>query len=66
MRPVCDQIASYIPVLSAVTDLYGRTFAIWTLVTCSLCVICSQDPTNRAIYGAPQLTAACWCIGAGS
>lgn len=39
-----------------VTDLYGRTFAIWTMLTCALCIICSRDPCNKAIYGATLLS----------
>ncbi len=35
----------------AVTDLYGRTFAIWTLTTCVLSLICARDPREPAIYG---------------
>ena len=39
-----------------VTDLYGRTFATWTFLTCCLCVICSRNPQNRPIYGLPPVT----------
>eukprot|EP01025_Chloroclados_australasicus_P001200 TRINITY_DN10347_c1_g1_i1.p3 TRINITY_DN10347_c1_g1~~TRINITY_DN10347_c1_g1_i1.p3 ORF type:complete len:140 (-),score=1.99 TRINITY_DN10347_c1_g1_i1:348-767(-) len=35
-----------------VTPLYGRTFATWTLVTCCLCLMCSANIHNAAIYGA--------------
>ncbi|GMH41063.1 hypothetical protein BSKO_08973 [Bryopsis sp. KO-2023] len=35
-----------------VTDLYGRTFATWTFLTCALSIICSRSPENPAIYGA--------------
>ncbi|KAK9805834.1 hypothetical protein WJX73_005799 [Symbiochloris irregularis] len=35
-----------------VNDLYGRTFAIWTLTTCVLCLICAKNPCVPAIYGA--------------
>ena len=35
----------------AVTDLYGRTFATWTLTTCALCLICAKNPRVSAIYG---------------
>ena len=30
--------------LNAVTELYGRTFATWTLTTCALCLICAKNP----------------------
>lgn len=36
------------------TELYGRTFAIWTVTTCVLCLICARDPTIPAIYGKPH------------
>ncbi|KAK9818265.1 hypothetical protein WJX72_009742 [[Myrmecia] bisecta] len=35
-----------------VTDLYGRTFATWTTVTCALCLLCARNPRVPAIYGA--------------
>lgn len=35
----------------AVNELYGRTFAIWTLTTCVLCLICAKNPCVPAIYG---------------
>ncbi len=35
----------------AVTELYGRTFATWTLTTCALCLICAKNPRVPAIYG---------------
>ena len=33
------------------TELYGRTFATWTLTTCALCLICAKNPRVPAIYG---------------
>jgi hypothetical protein len=35
-----------------VTALYGRTFGVWTLLTCALCLICAKNPRVPAIYGA--------------
>lgn len=35
-----------------VSDLYGRTFATWTVTTCILCLICAKNPCNPSIYGA--------------
>ncbi|EIE24062.1 hypothetical protein COCSUDRAFT_14819, partial [Coccomyxa subellipsoidea C-169] len=35
-----------------VNELYGRTFATWTTVTCALCLICAKNPRVPAIYGA--------------
>lgn len=38
------------------TNLYGRTFATWTFLTCALCVIASRNLENKAIYGATLLS----------
>ena len=38
-------------VLHAVNELYGRTFATWTITTCVLCLICAKNPRVPAIYG---------------
>ncbi|KAL3137025.1 hypothetical protein ABBQ32_006614 [Trebouxia sp. C0010 RCD-2024] len=35
-----------------VTELCGRVFAIWTLLTCALCCICARNPCVPSIYGA--------------
>lgn len=35
-----------------VNDLYGRTFAVWTAVTCALCLACARDPRVAPVYGA--------------
>lgn len=37
---------------SEVTELCGRVFSIWTLVTCGLCLICARNPCVPSIYGA--------------
>eukprot|EP00884_Botryococcus_braunii_P004211 jgi/Botrbrau1/13791/Bobra.0056s0041.1 len=39
-----------------VHELYGRTFAIWTMTTCGLCFICARNPRSPAIYGATMLS----------
>mmetsp|Transcript_30682 Transcript_30682/g.49643 ORF Transcript_30682/g.49643 Transcript_30682/m.49643 type:complete len:137 (+) Transcript_30682:1222-1632(+) len=39
-----------------VTDLHGRTFAVWTLVTCTLCILCAIYVYNPAIYLATYLS----------
>lgn len=36
----------------AVTDLNGRTFAMWTSLSCVLCLFCAKNPQNRAMYSA--------------
>lgn len=35
-----------------VTDVHARTFAVWTAVTCTLCVLCSADLRSRGLYAA--------------
>lgn len=35
-----------------VTELHGRVFAVWTLLTCALSLICAKNPRVAAIYGA--------------
>lgn len=35
---------------NAVSDLHGRTFAMWTSMSCVLCLFCAKNPQNRAIY----------------
>ena len=37
----------------AVNDLFSRVFAVWTLTSCMLCLICARNPCNQAIYGKP-------------
>ena len=40
----------------AVTELCGRVFGIWTLLTCALCCICARNPCVPSIYGRLQHT----------
>ncbi|RMZ53570.1 hypothetical protein APUTEX25_003392 [Auxenochlorella protothecoides] len=35
-----------------VNDLQGRTFAVWTLTSSVLCLICARNPCVPSIYGA--------------
>lgn len=35
-----------------VNDLTGRLFAVWTLTTCALCLVCARDPRVRPVYAA--------------
>lgn len=39
---------------AAVTELCGRVFGIWTLLTCALCCICARNPCVPSIYGRLQ------------
>ena len=36
----------------AVTELNGRTFAMWTALSSILCLYCAKNPQNRAVYSA--------------
>ena len=51
-RVVCWGAVCSQPVPCPVTDLYGRTFATWTLTTSVLCLICAKNPCIPSIYGA--------------
>lgn len=42
--------------LNTVADVHGRTFAVWTLLTCTLCVLCALNLSNRALYQATFLS----------
>lgn len=39
-----------------VTDVHGRTFGVWTLLTCTLCVLCAFNLDNKPIYLATFLS----------
>ncbi|EOX97247.1 Erg28 like protein [Theobroma cacao] len=34
---------------SQVTEVHGRTFGIWTLLTCTLCYLCAFNLENKAL-----------------
>ena len=34
----------------AVQDVHGRTFGVWTLLTCTLCVFCAFNLDNKPLY----------------
>jgi len=36
----------------SVNDLFGRTFAMWTTLSCMLCLCCARNPCNKIVYGA--------------
>jgi len=42
-----------------VSDLQGRTFAVWTLVTCILTLTCALDIFNKTLY---KLTVASFTV----
>lgn len=39
-----------------VTEVHGRTFGVWTLLTCTLCILCAFNLENRPIYLATFLS----------
>lgn len=46
----------YIFLLHAVTDVHGRTFGVWTLLTCTLCFLCALNLGNKPLYTATFLS----------
>lgn len=36
--------------LKVMQDVHGRTFGVWTLVTCLLCVVTALNLDNEALY----------------
>jgi hypothetical protein len=42
--------------LVAVSEVHGRTFGTWTLLTCTLCYICAFNLDNKPLYLATFLS----------
>lgn len=40
----------------AVTEVHGRTFGVWTLLTCTLCYLCAFNLHDRPLYLATILS----------
>lgn len=40
----------------AVSEVHGRTFGTWTLLTCTLCYICAFNLDNKPLYLATFLS----------
>eukprot|EP00262_Sarcandra_glabra_P007232 TRINITY_DN19909_c0_g1_i2.p1 TRINITY_DN19909_c0_g1~~TRINITY_DN19909_c0_g1_i2.p1 ORF type:complete len:133 (+),score=13.19 TRINITY_DN19909_c0_g1_i2:123-521(+) len=38
------------------TEVHGRTFGVWTLLTCTLCFLCAFNLENRQLYFATFLS----------
>ncbi|KAL6846886.1 hypothetical protein ACP4OV_022739 [Aristida adscensionis] len=38
------------------TDVHGRTFGVWTLLTCTLCFLCALNLENKPLYIATFLS----------
>ncbi|KAL0697538.1 hypothetical protein Bca4012_053660 [Brassica carinata] len=43
-------------IVSAVSEVHGRTFGVWTLLTCTLCFLCAFNPENKPLYLATFLS----------
>ncbi|XP_044509975.1 ergosterol biosynthetic protein 28-like [Mangifera indica] len=41
---------------TTMTEVHGRTFGVWTLLTCTLCVLCAFHLDNKPIYLATFLS----------
>ncbi|MQM07843.1 hypothetical protein Taro_040693 [Colocasia esculenta] len=39
-----------------VSDVHGRTFGVWTLLTCTLCFLCAFNLENKPLYVATFLS----------
>ncbi|CAN6281935.1 unnamed protein product [Urochloa humidicola] len=39
-----------------ITGVHGRTFGVWTLLSCTLCFLCAFDLGNRPLYTATFLS----------
>ena len=50
----CSYTHPLLKLYAAVTELCGRIFGIWTLLTCALCCICARNPCVPSIYGRLQ------------
>ncbi|CAN6685442.1 unnamed protein product [Malus baccata var. baccata] len=41
---------------SPMTEVHGRTFGVWTLLTCTLCYLCAFNLENKPLYLATLLS----------
>ncbi|KAI8548508.1 hypothetical protein RHMOL_Rhmol07G0278600 [Rhododendron molle] len=41
---------------TTMTEVHGRTFGVWTLLTCTLCFLCAFNLDNRPLYLATLLS----------
>lgn len=41
---------------SPMTEVHGRTFGVWTLLTCTLCFLCAFNLDNKQLYLATFLS----------
>ncbi|XP_022723948.1 probable ergosterol biosynthetic protein 28 [Durio zibethinus] len=43
-------VISYLFLTDAVTKVHRRTFAVWTLLNCTLCFLCAFNLENKTLY----------------
>ncbi|KAL1546845.1 ergosterol biosynthetic protein 28-like [Salvia divinorum] len=41
---------------TTMTEVHGRTFGVWTLLTCTLCYLCAFNLDNKPLYLATFLS----------
>ncbi|KAL8165970.1 hypothetical protein V2J09_007469 [Rumex salicifolius] len=41
---------------TTMTEVHGRTFGVWTLLTCTLCFLCANNLENKPLYVATFLS----------
>ncbi|KAJ8762578.1 hypothetical protein K2173_008017 [Erythroxylum novogranatense] len=41
---------------STMTEVHGRTFGVWTLLTCTLCFLCALNLDSKPLYTATFLS----------
>ncbi|XP_056862157.1 ergosterol biosynthetic protein 28 isoform X1 [Raphanus sativus] len=41
---------------TTMSEVHGRTFGVWTLLTCTLCFLCAFNPENKPLYLATFLS----------
>ncbi|KAJ7514892.1 hypothetical protein O6H91_23G065100 [Diphasiastrum complanatum] len=41
---------------SSMTEVHGRTFGVWTLLTCTLCFMCANNLDNGPLYSATLIS----------
>lgn len=46
----------FLILFSVVTEVHGRTFGVWTLLTCTLCYLCAFNLENKPLYLATFLS----------
>lgn len=52
----CNTLVVCLFVCFVVTDVHGRTFGVWTLLTCTLCFLCAFNLENKPLYLATFLS----------